>query len=92
MATDDGAAMMYSNLYLPKKFPGVDTNLLIVNRSAIKDFDFQDRFIELMIPFLFDNKADVEKYMEKYEKEFMKIAFKNNKTKGVKKRKLRKIT
>ena len=78
IATDDGAAMIYANFYLPKKFPGVDTNLLIVNRSAIKDFDFQDKFIESIIPFLFDDEADIEKYMEKYEKEFMRIAFKDN--------------
>lgn len=69
MATDDGAAMMYADLYLPKLYPGIDTARLIIKRSSIRDFEFQDELIESVKEVLFD-EGEIERYREAFRKEF----------------------
>ena len=79
IATNDWAATAYADFYLPKRFPGIDTNLLIIKRSSIRDFEFQDKFIESIIPVIFNEYEDIEEYMERYEKEFRWKLLKNSK-------------
>ncbi len=70
LATDDGAARIYANIYLTNKFPGIETALFKIDRSSIRDFEFQDKFIESITPVLFDDDVSIEKYMTAYEKGF----------------------
>jgi len=69
IATDNWAATIFANFYLPKRFPGIDITLLIVQRSSIRDFEFQEESIESIATVLFNDKADINEYMDKYEKE-----------------------
>lgn len=69
MATDDGAAMMYADFYLPKRYPGVDTTLLIIKRSTIRDFEFQDEFIESLAEMIF-HEGEIDMHRNIFKKEF----------------------
>lgn len=69
IATDDWAATAYANFYVPKRFPGIDVNLLIISRSGIRNFEFQDKFLESIIPVLF-NEGEIEAYRDAFKKGF----------------------
>ena len=69
VANDNKVAVMYSNFYLPKRYPGIDTTLLIIQSSSIRDFEFKDKSIESLIPVLF-SEGEINKYREEFKKEF----------------------
>ena len=69
VATDDWAATTYADFYLPKSFPGIKTTLLIIQRSSIRDFEFQDELIESLTTVLF-SAGELEKYKKKIRRRF----------------------
>ncbi|ODS41013.1 hypothetical protein BEH94_02755 [Candidatus Altiarchaeales archaeon WOR_SM1_SCG] len=70
IATDDWAATAYANFYLPKRYPGIDVLMLLVKRSGIREFEFQDKFLESIIPVLFKGKEELEECMAMFKKGF----------------------
>ena len=69
VATGDWAATMFAEFYLPKRYPGADITLLIIQRASIRNFNFQDELIESLIHVLFD-EGEIKKYEAIFEKEF----------------------
>jgi len=74
-ATNDGAAMMYADFYLPKRFPKASITLLIIQRSSIKEFEFQDETIKSLRDMIF-SEGEIDEYREKFKKEFRWDLFK----------------
>ena len=85
VASDNWAAKMFAEYYLSDRYPGIDTTLLIIQRSSIRNFEFQDEFIKAVIPMIFNN-GGTEAYRDAFREEFRWYLLKpNNKLKILKK-------
>jgi len=55
LASDELAATIFSDFYLPREFPGIKTDLLILKHSSISDFEFEDDYFKTRSKMLFSN-------------------------------------
>lgn len=70
IATDEWAAMMFGGFYLPKKYPGINTNLLVLYNSVITNFELQEESIKSIIPLFYDKDVNIKEQIEMFKKEF----------------------
>lgn len=70
IATSEWAAMIFGGFYLPKRYPGINTTMLVSYENVIRDFEFQEDSFKSITPVFYDKDIDIKKQIDLFKKEF----------------------